>query len=332
MLDLINDILDFSKIESGKLDLIREYFDFPKMLDTVKSVFELMMAQKMLGFHCNFASDLPHVVYADIKRIRQILTNTLNNAYKYTPSGWINFNVTLNPDGVIRFEIADTGIGIKGDDLPRLFGEFVQLDVTKNRNIAGTGLGLAITKRLCEMMNGRIEVQSVYGKGSSFIITLPLEAGDESDLPGASTGIEKFTAPGARILVVDDVEINLEVASYMLESFAVNCDTACDGIQALEKIKSCSYDVILMDHMMPKMDGIETTMHIRKLPKPTSKVPVIALTANAISGNETLFLAAGFDGFMTKPIDKNALALTLLQFLPESLIVRGEREENPAEQ
>jgi signal transduction histidine kinase/ActR/RegA family two-component response regulator len=323
MLDLINDILDFSKIEAGKLELIDEYFDFPKLLDGLKSVFELMMTQKTLGFNCNFAPDLPKVIRGDAKRMRQILTNTLNNAYKYTPSGWIDFNVTRTGDGAVRFAITDTGIGIKEEDLPRLFGEFVQLDITKNKNIMGTGLGLAITKRLCEMMNGSIKAESSYGEGSTFTITLPLATGEESDLPEEAAEVEKFTAPGARVLLVDDVEINLEVAEYMLEPFAVECELAYDGKQALDMVKNRVYDLILMDHMMPNMDGLEATRLIRKLDGPVSKTPVIALTANAISGNEKMFLEAGFDGFLSKPIDERALAGTILRFLPERLIVKA---------
>jgi signal transduction histidine kinase/ActR/RegA family two-component response regulator len=322
MLDLINDILDFSKIEAGKLDLIFEYFDLHKLLNGLESVFELMMEQKTLGFHCNFAPNLPKVILGDEKRIRQILTNTLNNAYKYTPSGWIDFTVSLAPDGSVRFDISDTGIGIKEDDISKLFGEFVQLDIVKNKNIAGTGLGLAITKRLCEMMCGKIEVKSVYGKGSSFIITLPLETGIEADLPEEMERPGKFTAPGAKLLLVDDVEINLEVAAYMLEPFAVECDLAYDGEQALTCIVRKTYDLILMDHMMPKMDGIEATRRIRQMDGAGSKIPVVALTANAISGNEKMFLDAGFDGFISKPIDEHALAATLLKFLPDTLIVK----------
>ncbi|MDR1027823.1 MAG: response regulator [Clostridiales Family XIII bacterium] len=329
MLDLINDILDFSKIEAGKLELIDEYFDFFKLLDSLQSVFELMMEQKTLGFHCSFSPDLPKVVYADAKRLRQILTNTLNNAYKYTPSGWINFNVSPNPDGSVRFEVSDTGVGIKEGDLPKLFGEFVQLDITKNKNITGTGLGLAITKRLCEMMNGRIEVESEYGKGSTFVVTLPFRVGDESDLPEEYENVEQFTAPGARILLVDDVEINLEVAEYMLESFDVECDHAYDGVQALEKLKSNSYDLVLMDHMMPKMDGIEATQRVRRMKGPVSRIPIIALTANAISGNEKMFLETGFNGFLSKPIDERALASALLKFLPPALIVKTPSDETP---
>ncbi|MDR0357549.1 MAG: response regulator, partial [Clostridiales Family XIII bacterium] len=328
MLDLINDILDFSKIEAGKLELIEEYFDFPKLLDGLRSVFELMMAQKTLGFNCRFAPDLPRAVFGDAKRIRQILTNTLNNAYKYTPSGWIDFIVTSESEDLVRFEIKDTGIGIKEDDLHRLFGEFIQLDIVKNKNVAGTGLGLAITKRLCEMMNGKIEVSSVYGEGSSFAIALPLKRGDESDLPKESEQLEKFTAPGSKVLIVDDVGINLEVAEYMLEPFAVECHLASDGEEAVKCVVAENFDLILMDHMMPKMDGIEATRRIRGMDTPAARTPIVALTANAISGNEKMFLDAGFDGFISKPIDESALTAVLSEFLPQELIIRKGAEED----
>ncbi|MDR3225090.1 MAG: PAS domain-containing protein, partial [Clostridiales Family XIII bacterium] len=219
MLDLINDILDFSKIEAGKLDLINEYFDFPLLLDGLRSVFDLLMSQKSLGFHCNFADDLPHAVFGDAKRIRQILTNILNNAYKYTPSGWVDFTVSRGEGDTIVYAIKDTGIGIKEEEISKLFGEFVQLDAMKNKNITGTGLGLAITKRLCEIMNGNIEVKSVYGKGSTFSITLPVVTGVEADLPNRKKELRRFTAPEARVLIVDDVDINLEIAVYMLEPY-----------------------------------------------------------------------------------------------------------------
>ncbi|MDR2163873.1 MAG: response regulator [Clostridiales Family XIII bacterium] len=324
LLDLINDILDFSKIEAGKLELIDEYFDFHRLLNSLKSVFDLIMSQKTLGFNCDFEPNLPKVVFGDAKRIRQILTNLLNNAYKYTPSGWIDFKVSMNHDGVVRFDIKDTGIGIEEEDLPKLFDEFVQLDLTKNKNVTGTGLGLAITKRLCEMMHGEISVNSVYGEGSIFTIILPLQTGSDADLPVEVESAGKFAAPGAKILIVDDVEINLEVAEYMLEPFAVDCDLAYDGQQALDRIVKSSYDLVLMDHMMPRMDGIEATRRIRKMDGPKSKIPVVALTANAISGNEKMFIEAGFDGFISKPIDGHALASTLLKFLPADLIVHAD--------
>jgi CheY-like chemotaxis protein len=325
MLDLINDILDFSKIESGKLDLIESYFDFSDLLRSLKSVFDLLMGQKNLGFNCSFSSSLPEVVYGDAKRIRQILVNILNNAYKYTMSGWVDFNVWTGEDDDILFAIKDTGIGIKEEDQPKLFSEFVQFDEIKNRdrNIGGTGLGLAITKKLVEGMSGIVSVASEYGKGSTFTVRLPLRSGVESDLDAPTMELIQFTAPGAKALIVDDIEINLEIAAYMLEAYEIESDTAANGAQALEKVQEKDYHFILMDHMMPVMDGIEATKCIRQLPGPVKDVPIIALTANAISGNEKMFKDAGFDAFISKPIEEGALTKTLLRLLPPELIREG---------
>ncbi|MDR1778763.1 MAG: response regulator [Clostridiales Family XIII bacterium] len=320
MLDLINDILDFSKIESGKMDLIEEYFDFGEMLASLTTVFDMLLNQKNLAFHRDFAEDLPEVLFGDAKRIRQILTNVLNNAYKYTPSGWVDFEVQRGEGREIRFVIRDTGVGIKAEDLEKLFSEFVQLDVIKNKNISGTGLGLAITKRLIDLMKGTVSVQSEYGKGSTFTITLPLRAGEVSDLPHTAHTMTKFRAPEARILVVDDIEINLDIAGFMLEPYGVQVDTAINGAQAIKKVCENHYDLVLMDHMMPVMDGVEATQKIRALGMDVSSVPIVALTANAVQGMENMFLESGFDGFISKPIDTAALAGALLDHLPRTLI------------
>jgi len=323
MLSLINDILDFSKIEAGKLELIEEYFDFYELLDVVKSVFELMMAQKDLHFTCDFARDLPEVVCADSKRIRQILTNILNNAYKYTASGTVTFSVSVAEGGMTRFAVADTGIGIREEERPKLFNEFQQLDVVRNKHISGTGLGLAITKHLCEILGGSVGVESVYGKGSTFTVLLPLKAGVRDDLPHQVDEGIGFTAPKARILIVDDVEINLEIVSFMLEPFEVQIETAANGEHALGLAATNHYDLILMDHMMPVMDGIEATRRIRALDGEKGQVPIVALTANAISGVEQMFKDAGFDGFISKPIDGTILARSLHRLLPARLIIEG---------
>jgi signal transduction histidine kinase/CheY-like chemotaxis protein len=353
MLSLINDILDFSKIEAGRLDLINEYFDFPALLESIRSLFELIMQQKGLRFNCRFATDLPNVVCADEKRIRQILTNLLNNAYKYTPDGSVELLVYPIGDGdnggsgggggrcgggssgmrgsegmrgssgggTVRFDVRDTGIGIRPEERSRLFNEFEQLDVVKNKHITGTGLGLAITKKLCELMAGSIDVCSVYGEGSTFSVMLDLKTGTEEDLPHAADFAFEFTAPQARILIVDDVEVNLEIAQYMLEPYKVITTLAFDGLDAIEKVEDGAFDLVLMDHMMPKMDGVEATRNIRQLPGPAGKIPIVALTANAISGNEEMFKGAGFDGFISKPIDATVLAKLLYKFLPQELIV-----------
>ncbi|WP_010257006.1 PAS domain-containing sensor histidine kinase [Treponema primitia] len=325
LLTLINDILDFSKIEAGKLELLSDYFRLESLLGRLKVMFELLFPEKDLSFNCAFSGDLPEVLYGDEKRIGQIVTNILNNALKYTREGGVTFRVECDGEAIdtvqrIRFVVEDTGIGIKEDSIPRLFTAFEQLDVVRNKQVQGTGLGLAITKRLCEMMQGEIDVKSVYGKGSVFSITLPLKTGRPSDLTELEVRVIKFTAPGARVLLVDDIEINLEVAGFILESFEIHSDTAKSGREALEKVKANVYDLILMDHMMPEMDGLEATREIRALGGCYAGIPIIALTANAVSGAKEMFLANGFNGFLSKPMDAYMVAEVLLTWLPERLI------------
>jgi signal transduction histidine kinase/CheY-like chemotaxis protein len=321
LLQLINDILDFSRIEAGKLELIEGYFDFISMLKHLESMLALMFRQKGLRFLCRFDDDLPRVVYGDDKRIRQILTNVLNNAMKYTREGSVRFHVYRDNNGWIRFSITDTGIGIHEDALPRLFNEFEQLDMVKNKGITGTGLGLAITKKLCMMMGGKITAESKYGKGSRFVVYLKLQEGDASNLDQlGETETLQFTAEGAKVLLVDDIEVNLEIASYMLNAYGIQADRVMSGREAIEQAAAKDYHLILMDHMMPEMDGVAATGLIRKSETDSKHVPIVALTANAISGAMEMFLENGFDGFLSKPIDSAALTRCLLKWLPKDLI------------
>jgi PAS domain S-box-containing protein len=355
MLSLINDILDFSKVEAGKLDLIDDYFNFGDLLEDVKTVTDLMMKQKNLEFICDFAEDLPEIIYSDIKRLRQVLMNVLNNAYKYTPAGHVVFKVfkvdeyresavdaayaadfvyaadtslvdellsTARRVNVIRFEIIDTGIGIKEEDLPKLFNEFQQLDAVKNRSISGTGLGLAITKRLTELLKGEISVSSVYDEGSTFSIQVPLIVGAPEDIQkdDGENALE-FTAPKAKILVVDDVAVNIEIVKFMLEPFEVQIDTAYDGKEALRMVAHNNYDLVFMDHMMPVMDGIQSTKEIRALSSSAKDTTIVALTANAVSGVEKMFEEAGFDGFLSKPVSDEDLTQMLYNKLPKEKII-----------
>lgn len=320
LLALINDLLDFSKIEAGKLEVIDEYFDFKVFLNDLCSVFEVLLKQKELALHIHFAEDLPDVVCSDAKRMQQILTNLVNNAYKYTPSGWVDFSVSRTDDGRIRMDVRDTGIGIRPDEVNKLFTAFEQLDVKRNRDITGTGLGLAITKQLTELMHGQIEVQSVYGEGSIFTVILPLKEGSRCDLPHYDLCYREFTAPDARVLIVDDVAVNTEITEFMLEPYRVQTAMAVDGQQALEMVEREHFDLILMDHMMPVMDGVEATKRIRALDGPASKVSIVAMTANAVSGVVDMFLAAGFNGYISKPMDATLLSLVLYEHLPKELI------------
>jgi signal transduction histidine kinase/CheY-like chemotaxis protein len=326
LLSLINDILDFSKIEAGKLELVPEWFSLKELLNRIKEMFDLLFSEKALGFQCVFSADLPEAVYGDSKRIGQIITNILNNALKYTKQGEVIFRVEAPPspeDGdVIRFSVEDTGIGIKEDAIPRLFTAFEQLDLVRNKQVQGTGLGLAITRRLCTMMSGNITVTSEYGVGSVFTAAIPLKPGGAENLPREAEEAVPFTAPEARVLLVDDIEINLDVASYLLNAYGIEPDTARSGGESIEKLRTGRYDLVLMDHMMPGMDGIEAVRIIRSSGGQNAGVPIIALTANAVSGAREMFLSSGFNGFLSKPIDSKALAEILLRWLPEELVVK----------
>ncbi|MDR0655125.1 MAG: response regulator [Treponema sp.] len=328
LLSIINDILDFSKIEAGKMELVPEYFSLEKMLEYLKNMFVLLFSEKDLSFQCFFSESLPEVIFGDEKRIAQIMTNLLNNALKYTREGGVVFRVenASLPDGkmpVLHFLVKDTGIGIREESIPRLFSSFEQLDLVRNKRIQGTGLGLAITKRLCDLMNGTIDVESEYGKGSVFTVTLPLKTGSREDLPEGEISPVRFSAPEAVVLLVDDIEINLEVASYLLGAFDIKPETALSGREAIEKIKEKKYDLILMDHMMPDMDGMETTRIIRAMGDVKAGIPIVALTANAVSGAREMFISGGFNGFLAKPMDSNAVAEVLLRWLPECRIKKG---------
>jgi CheY-like chemotaxis protein len=337
LLTLINDILDFSKIEAGKLELLPEYFSLWGLLRHVHEMFELLFLEKNLSFTCIYSDDLPEVVFGDEKRMGQIIANILNNALKYTREGSVVLKASCVPgtsenvipgqsrDAVsfISIAVEDTGIGIKEDAIPRLFTAFEQLDMVRNKQVQGTGLGLAITKRLCSMMSGEIKVTSEYGKGSVFTIILPLKRGRLEDLPQEELRVIPFTAPDARVLLVDDIEINLDIASFLLNTFKINPDTAKSGTESIEKVKKQKYDLILMDHMMPGMDGVEAVRIIRSLGDWCAAIPIIALTANAITGAREMFLANGFSGFLSKPMDHKALAEVLLRFLPEELVLKS---------
>jgi CheY-like chemotaxis protein len=320
LLNLINDILDFSKIEAGKLELICDYLNFPALLDRIKTMFTLLFEDKALKFDCEFSPELPAVVYGDEKRIGQVVSNLLSNAFKYTRSGGVVLRVFPEGDRIV-IEVEDTGIGIKAEAISKLFTAFEQLDLARNKQIQGTGLGLTITKRLCERMDGSISVRSEYDKGSVFTVRLPLPWGSESDLPEEKERAA-FTTPDARVLLVDDIDINLEIAAFVLSSYGIQPDLAKSGREALEKAEKKEYDLILMDHMMPGMDGVEAAGAIRDMGGKNAVVPILALTANAVSGAREMFLANGFNGILSKPMDNAALTDALLKWLPKDMVRR----------
>jgi len=320
LLNLINDILDFSKIEAQKFDLVEEYFNLKEFLEQFKHLIENSFPNKHIHFIYEVDDALPAVVFGDEKRIRQIFTNLLSNAFKYTKNGYVKFKAYRNNAGEFCFEVEDRGMGIKSEDVPRIFKAFEQLDMVKNKKITGTGLGLAITRKLCNHMNGEVAFKSEYGAGTTFFVKLPLKTGTENDLVCEETPLVSFTAPKAKILVVDDIDINVMITTSILEDYGITSDTALSGREAIEQVAAKNYDIVFMDHMMPEMDGIETVQIIRRMGADKAVLPVIALTANAVSEAKEMFLTNGFNGFLSKPIDAPEMAKCLLSFLPQGKI------------
>ncbi|MCL1983576.1 MAG: ATP-binding protein [Clostridiales bacterium] len=319
LLAIINDILDFSKIEAGKMELVNVNYNLPMLLDNLHSMFSMLCKDKQLEMKYCIDENMPETANGDENRLRQVLTNLLSNAVKYTKQGSVSLSAWAE-GGNLRFDVADTGIGIRDVDKDKLFKPFEQLDARKNRNVVGTGLGLAITYNLCLVMGGSLRIDSSYGVGSTFSVCLPYKEADLT-IDEDVSDVGEFTAPEAKILVVDDIDINLTVAEALLSTFKIVPDLAISGSDAIELAGKNRYDIIFMDHMMPEMDGIEATQRIRGLEGPGSKVPIIALTANAISGVDQMFKDNHMDGFLPKPLEISALNACLKQWLPDSVII-----------
>ena len=321
LLSIINDILDFSKIEAGKIELVNVNFNLKVLLDNLHSIFTVLCNEKKLEMKYLADEKLPMTVYADENRLRQILTNLLSNALKYTPAGEITLSARVEDGKHLRFDIKDTGIGIREEDRKKLFKPFEQLDIRKNRNVVGTGLGLAVSYNLCRIMNGDLWLESEYGKGSCFSVRIPYVQADESyQEQNVDVKIQDFVAPTAKILVVDDIDINLTVAEALLSSFEITPDLAISGAKAIELAEKNQYHIIFMDHMMPEMDGLETTLRIRSLNNWNEQAPIVALTANVISGMEQMFLDNRMDDFLPKPINISKLNLCLRKWLPDDTV------------
>ncbi len=329
LLSLINDILDFSKIESGKLELLEERYRLDEVIKSIVNMMRPRAEKKNLAFSLTVNPAIENFLYGDAARIRQIGLNFLSNAVKYTKTGGVEFIVDKeNYDTgeiILKFIVKDTGIGIREGDIDKLFNDFERFDLQKNKNIEGTGLGLAITYRLVQLMNGKIEVHSVYGEGSTFSAAIPQRVvgadpvGEISAIPAFKNEEYKptFIAPDARILVVDDNEMNLLVAVNLLKSTQVKVDTALSGMICLKKLTERHYDLIFMDQMMPSLDGIQTLKVAQTMEDNLSKnSPVIALTANAISGTRERLIGEGFTDYLSKPIDAKLLEKMLRNYLP----------------
>lgn len=335
LLSLINDILDISKIESGKMGVVNGEYAFMSLMHDVLNNVTLRAKEKGLEIRLNIASDIPCDMLGDDIRIKQILTNIITNAVKYTQEGYIeisascsrNFNGTVD----LFFKVKDTGMGIKQEDMKRLFQSFERLDENRNRNIEGAGLGMTITQNLLRMMGSNLNVESEYGKGSTFSFTLNQEIvndehiGDfEQKLKQLTSNYEystSFEAPNAKFLVVDDNTMNRKVFVALLKESRVQIFEAADGYECLEMIKQQHFDMIFLDHMMPGMDGVETLKAMATLEgNKCLGTPVIALTANAIAGAKERYITLGFHGFLSKPVVPAQLEKMIRDFLPDDLL------------
>ncbi|MBR6901800.1 MAG: response regulator [Synergistaceae bacterium] len=337
LLHIINDILDFSKIESGQLELAVRNYDLGQVLRDVDNMIKIRAEQKGLKYITQIDDSLPDELFGDRIRVHQIMVNILNNAVKYTKKGSVKFVLTgvrgNDPSSIVlHITVTDTGIGIHAEDIPKLFKSFSRIDAKETHNIEGTGLGLAITGRLIELMGGNVEVTSTYGSGSTFHVVIPQKIVGEKtlrdyELEAAHRKKEErkiLKAPEARVLIVDDNDMNRIVLRSLMKETQVKIDDAESGEECLNKIKSNSYDVILMDYMMPRMDGKETLMHIKEMPDaPGAKAKVIVCTANALVGVRAELLSAGFDDFLSKPVNGNELEEMLSKYIPPEKIIQG---------
>jgi len=333
LLSIINDILDITKIEAGKLKVISAEYSVESVLRDVITMISFKANVKDLAFKVQVDENIPAMLMGDDIRLRQILVNLLNNAVKYTQKGSVTLKVTMLPvegdKARIRFLVKDTGIGIKEEDMEKLCAPFERIEEKRNRNIEGTGLGMSITKQLLELLNSRLEINSVYGEGSEFAFELcqeivdstPIGPMEETKLEEASEYRQSFEAPEAGILVVDDNELNRKVFAGLLKATRVQIDEACGGRECLSKVQEKKYDIIFLDHMMPDMDGMETLHAMKELGEfPSKEAPVVILTANAIVGAREKYLEEGFDAFLAKPIDYKKLEALVAELLDESLV------------
>ncbi|MDR1250772.1 MAG: response regulator [Treponema sp.] len=332
LLTIINDILDISKIEAGSFELVPVDYDTPSMVNDTIHLNTVRIGSKNIVFKLEIDHTIPIKLFGDEMRVKQVLNNLLSNAFKYTEEGIVILKITWErrgDDAWITFVVSDTGRGIRDKDIPRLFSEYSQLDARANRNIEGTGLGLSITQNLIKQMGGTIGVESFYGKGSVFTVQIPQRIVNEAPIGEVTAknlqlfrfvetrrarnlNLMRTYMPYGRVLVVDDVETNLDVAKGLMLPYGLSIDSASSGREAIKKIRAAGtdlahprYDLVLMDHMMPEMDGVEAVRIIRnEIDSDYARtVPIVALTANALAGNEEMFLSRGFNAYISKPID-----------------------------
>ena len=319
LLEIVNGILDISKIEANKLEIVNTEYEFSKLVNELIVLSKGRLGEKPIEFKTNIDLSIPPVLYGDVQRIKQICVNILTNAIKYTKEGSIEFSISsIIKNNVCRLIISveDTGIGIKKENIDKLFNKFERIDLEENITIEGTGLGLAITKKLVDLMNGKIVVQRVFGKGSKFTVSIDQRIVKNPTIKLDETrNLEQVVeAINKKVLIVDDNAINLKIAKKLLEKYEINCDCVKSGFECIDKIKEGNkYDLILMDDMMPKMSGTETLKKLKKDDKFNMKV--IALTANALTGMREKYLSEGFDDYLAKPIDKDELNKIINKYL-----------------
>ena len=341
LLSLINDLLDMSKIESGKMHLVEQEYDTQELLRSVVSMIRVRSTQKELNFDVIIDEVLPSRLYGDAGKIKQVVLNLLTNAVKYTDAGGFALSVSIeerrDDDISLKFSVKDTGIGVKKEDMDKLFTAYERLDEKKNSGIQGTGLGLDISRRFAELMGGSLTCESEYGKGSEFILTVGQRIVDKTpigifvehdDSKANGPYVPQFIAPDADILVVDDSPMNLNVIKGLLKPTKVFVSTASSGEECLEKIKDTKFNVVLLDHMMPGMDGVETVQRIRESDK---ELPVYALTANT-AVDEAFYVSKGFNGYLSKPIDSKTLERTIMKHLPEEMMDQSGGEDAQQEE
>ncbi|MBE5880763.1 MAG: response regulator [Lachnospiraceae bacterium] len=348
LLGLVSDILDFSKIESGAMEIVNDEYDVLKLIKDEELLLNTRAAEKKLRIHTDIDTTLPSKLYGDELHIKQVVTNLISNAVKYTAEGSVTFKVYhkgVDDDTIdLYFSIKDTGIGIKPENIEKLFDSFKRLEIEKNRNIQGTGLGLSIAKQLTELMGGVISVESEYGKGSEFIVRVRQKVADETPIDKLEEPVyEKhsnyFTAEDASVLIVDDNKVNITVIKALLKRTLIKADVAYSGKECIDKTKQKKYDIILLDHMMPELDGVDTLRIIRNDENnKNNKGIIIVLTANVVLGCREMYLNYGFNDYFSKPIQADKFDELLIKYLPPDMIkwsgdntvdnIVGKAEEN----
>ncbi len=352
LLGIVNDILDFSKIEAGKMEIIPVEYSLSSLLNDLVNMIQKRAENKGLTFYINADENLPSELFGDEIRIKQIVTNILTNAVKYTEKGSVTLTVSFTKIAEnkikIFFSVNDTGIGIKPEDIKKLYSAFERIEEKRNRTIEGTGLGMNITQRLLAMMGSELNVESVYGKGSNFSFEIEQKVVNWHELGNFEENFrhalsqhkkyrEKFTAPNAKILIVDDTVMNLTVVKGLLKQTKIKIDTADSGYECLSIVTKNKYDIIFLDHRMPGIDGIETLHRMQEMHNNLNQdTPVISLTANAISGARKQYIDAGFQDYLTKPIDSAKLEEMIIEYLPPEKVLAVDEnsavEENISEE